>query len=47
MDIKQVQHLLGHSTPEMTLRVHTHYRARCRATDTAEQVCTAMDYLAV
>ena len=47
LDIKQVQYLLGHSTTEMTLRVYTHYRARCRASETADQVCTAMDYLAV
>lgn len=46
MDIKQVQYLAGHSTPEMTLRVYTHYRRRSREAETALKVKFATNYLA-
>ena len=46
LDLKQVQYLAGHSTPEMTLRVYTHYRGRQRAAQTHSQVVAALDYLA-
>lgn len=26
LDVKQVQYLAGHSTPDMTMKVYTHYR---------------------
>lgn len=45
LDLKQVQYLAGHATPEMTIRVYTHYRARQRAAETHTQVCDALDYL--
>lgn len=45
LDIKQVQYLAGHSTPEMTMRVYTHYRAKQRATETHAQVCQALGFL--
>lgn len=46
LDLKQVQYLAGHSKPEMTLRVYTHYRQKQRATETHKQVCAAVGYLA-
>lgn len=45
LDLKQVQYLLGHSTPEMTLRVYTHYRQKSREQETADQVKSATKYL--
>ena len=45
LDIKQVQYLAGHSRPEMTLRIYTHYCEKQRAAKTHEQVCGALDYL--
>lgn len=45
MDIKQVQYLAGHSTPEMTLRVYTHYRQQEREKQTETQVQAATEYL--
>ena len=45
VDLKQVQYLAGHSTPEMTLRVYTHYRKKQRAKETHAQVCDAVAYL--
>ena len=45
LDVKQVQYLAGHSTPDMTMRVYTHYRASQRAAETHEQVCAALTYL--
>ena len=46
LDLKQVQYLAGHSKPEMTLRVYTHFRQKQRAAETHEQVCSAVNYLA-
>ena len=45
LDMKQVQYLLGHSVPEMTLRVYTHYREKAREQETADQVRGATGYL--
>lgn len=45
LDIKQVQYLAGHATPDMTMRVYTHYRAKQREADTATQVMAAIDYV--
>lgn len=47
LDIKQVQYLAGHSTPEMTLKVYTHYRRRSREAETAQKVKCATNYLAI
>lgn len=46
LDLKQVQYLAGHSKPEMTLRVYTHFRQKQRAAETHKQVCAAVGYLA-
>lgn len=45
MDIKQIQYLAGHSTPDMTLSVYTHYRQRSREQETAGMVSAATAYL--
>ena len=45
LDLKQVQYLAGHSKPEMTLRVYTHYRQKQRAAETHKQACDAVNYL--
>lgn len=45
-DLKQVQYLLGHSKPEMTLRVYVHYQNKTRAQETATKVCSALGALA-
>jgi len=45
LDIKQVQYLAGHSKPEMTMRVYTHYRQKQRAGETREKVHIALNYL--
>lgn len=45
LDLKQVQHLAGHASPEMTLRIYTHYRDRQRAQETHAAVCDALSYL--
>ena len=38
MDIKEVQYLLGHSTPNMTLNIYAHYDRRTREAATALKV---------
>ena len=38
LDIKEVQYLAGHTTPEMTLRVYTHYMRSVRQQSTAEKI---------
>ena len=45
LDLKQVQYLAGHSKPEMTLRVYTHFRQKQRAAETHKQACDAVNYL--
>ena len=42
MDLKQVQYLAGHTTPDMTLRVYTHYRRKSREQETADKVSAAV-----
>lgn len=37
-DLREVQYLLGHSTPDMTLKVYTHYHQKSRQQDTARKV---------
>lgn len=38
LDIKEVQYLAGHATPEMTLRVYAHYDRVSRAQETAQKI---------
>lgn len=45
MDMKQVQYLAGHATPDMTLNVYTHYRMKSREKETADLVESAVGYL--
>ena len=45
LDIKQVQYLAGHSKPEMTMRVYTHYRQKQRTGETRDKVHAALNYL--
>ena len=45
LDLKQVQYLAGHATPDMTLRVYTHFRKQSRAQETAQQTRAAVAYL--
>lgn len=42
LDIKEIQYLLGHSTPAMTLRIYTHYDRKSRQKSTAERVEAAL-----
>lgn len=37
-DLKEVQYLSGHSTPDMTLRVYAHYDQRVRLENTASKI---------
>jgi integrase len=45
MAVKDVQHLMGHATPEMTMRVYAHYREQCRSAQTAAEVNEALCFL--
>ena len=45
LDIKQVQYLAGHATPEITLRIYTHYRRQSREQETFERAMSAVSYL--
>ena len=45
LDLKQVQYLAGHATPEITLRVYTHYRRKSREQDTFDRAISAVSYL--
>ncbi len=45
LDVKQIQYLAGHASPEMTLRVYTHYRQKQRSEETQKQVLSALEYL--
>lgn len=38
MDIKEVQYLLGHSKPSMTMEIYVHYMAHARQEDTARKI---------
>lgn len=46
MDIKQVQYLMGHSSPEMTLKIYTHYSRKSREEETADKLRDALSFLA-
>ena len=41
LDIKQIQYVMGHADPSITLRIYTHYREESRRAKTIEQVCAA------
>lgn len=41
-DIKEIQYLMGHATPEMTMKVYTHYSKKSRYEDTASRLRDAM-----
>lgn len=45
LDMKEVQYLAGHKSPNMTMRIYTHYRRTSRKDETAEKVSTAMSCL--
>ena len=38
LDMKEVQYLAGHATPDMTMRVYAHYDQRSRSEITAEKI---------
>lgn len=38
MDVKEVQYLLGHSSPNMTMNIYVHYMAQARQEDTARKL---------
>ena len=42
MDIKEVQYLLGHADPDITLKIYTHYCSKSRKDATFDCVRTAM-----
>jgi integrase len=42
LDIRQIQTVMGHANPDVTLKVYTHYRAAMRERDTIEQVRAAL-----
>ena len=42
LDMKEIQHLAGHSTVEMTLSVYTHYDQASRAAETSAKVRAAL-----
>lgn len=46
MAVKQVQYLMGHATPEMTMRVYAHYRQQSLEAETAAQLNSVTSYLA-
>ena len=41
LDVKEVQYLAGHATPDMTMRVYAHYDRLVRLESTAEKVRTS------
>lgn len=47
LDIKDVQYLLGHSAPSLTLRIYTHYTRESRRQRTAEKVEAALQSMAL
>ena len=38
LDMKEIQYLAGHATPDMTMRVYAHYDQRSRSEITAEKI---------
>lgn len=43
LDIKEVQRLLGHKTPEITLKIYTHYCEQSRQANTFSKARTALN----
>ena len=41
-DPKEIQYLMGHASPEITMRIYTHYNKRSRYEDTAERIRAAL-----
>lgn len=41
-DIKEIQYLMGHSTPDMTMQIYTHYSKKSRYSETAEKIRAAL-----
>lgn len=42
LDIKQIQYVMGHSSPNITLDTYTHFREDLRKASTVQQVCAAL-----
>jgi integrase len=45
IDVKQVQFLMGHEKPEMTMRIYIHYQHTMRAKETEQKVHAALAHL--
>lgn len=45
MTVKAVQYLMGHATPDVTMRIYTHYREQCQRKQTAAEVDEALEFL--
>ena len=45
LDVKEVQYLAGHVSPEITLRIYTHYRAGQRMQATHDRARAALEFL--
>lgn len=42
LDIKEIQYLMGHSKPDLTLEIYTHYCKKSRFEDTASRIRAAL-----
>ena len=42
LDIKEIQYLMGHADPEMTLRIYTHYSQKERFVETSARIKAAL-----
>lgn len=42
LDLKEIQYLMGHSTPDMTMQIYAHYSAKSRYSETAEKIKKAL-----
>ena len=42
LDIKQIQYVMGHANPNVTLDTYTHFREDLRKASTVQQVCAAL-----
>lgn len=42
LDIKEIQYLMGHASPDMTMQIYTHYSKKSRFSTTAEKVRAAL-----
>ena len=45
MDIKEVQHLLGHASPNITMNIYLHYCEQQRQKETFDKVRESKKYL--